>query len=269
MNGGKLDVFLGFMNNKHKIYEVENDIKIEKLKDQFIKNEHLQEKNININKNSLIFKDHLKNINLKNELSLSDYNIQTGDTIDVEYIPKITNHINLDNFIKYLKENYTEYQQIILSLFSKNLLTHPDEPNIEIDQQIKFDKIRPESLEVIIILIDFDFFKNDINSCQIYDLINLVEESGYGKYIKKYIKPEGTEFVLNDRNPIIERYREYFIKCNSKKDIINKKITWYLLEYTMVNKNINIMGKEMPEDVAFAILNNDMIDKIEVLGYSE
>jgi hypothetical protein len=269
MNGGKLDIFLGFIGNEHKVYEVENDITIEKLKEQFIENEHLQEKIDNIDKNSLIFKNRLKHNILQNDLSLFDYNIENGNTIDAEYIPKVINHINLKSFIDYLKENYIEGQQIILSLFSKNLLAHPDNPNIEIDQQIKFDKIRPESSEIIIILIDFDFFQNNINSCQIYDLIYLVEESGYGKYIKKYIKPKGTEFILNDKNPLIERYREYFIKCNSKKDIINKKITWYILKYTMSNKNINIFGKEMPEDVAIAILNNDMQDKIEVLGYSE
>jgi len=271
MNGGKLDVYLGFIGNNHTRYEVENDITVQKLKEKFIENEHLQEKISNINKDSLIFKNHLTHINLQNEISLSEYGIKTGHTIDADYIPEVINNINLYDFIKYIKDTYIKGQQIILSLFSKNLLSHPDNPNIEIDQQIKFDKIGPESSEVIIILIDFDFFEierhNEIG--QIYNLVNLDENPIDDEYIRIYIKPEGTKFILNYGNPIIKRYKEYFENCNLKDYFIHKKITWYILKYTMSNKNINIFGKEIPEDVADAILKNDMKDKIEVLGYSE
>jgi len=240
---------------------------IEKLKEQFIENEHLREKKYNFDKNSLIFKDHLKHINLQNNLLLSDYDIKDGNTIDADYIPKVINHINLDNFIRYLRENYNKEQQIILSLFSKNLLAHLDEPYVEIDQQLKFNKIKPDKSEIIIILIDFDFFERDNEIGQIYNLVNLLEEPLNDKYIRKYIKPENKEFSINESNPIIERYRKYFGDCNTKDFFINKKITWYILKYTMSNKNINILGKEMPEDVAIAISRNDMIDKIEILGY--
>jgi hypothetical protein len=269
--GGNLDIFLGFIGNKHKVYEVENDITIEKLKEKFIENEHLQEKTNNINKNSLIFRDHLKHINLKNNLSLSDYDIKTGDIIDVEYIPKVINHINLESFITYLKENYIEGQQIILSLFSKNLLTHPEDLNIEIDQQVKINKIKPESSEIILILIDFEFFEieKDNELGQIYNLVDLINEPLNNEYIRKYIKPKDTKFIINKSNPIIERYSKYFEYCNSKDYFVDKKITWYILKYTMANKNIIMFGKEIPEDVTTSILKNDMQDKIEVLGYSE
>jgi len=271
MNGGKLDIFLGFIGNEHKVYKVENDITIEKLKEQFIENEHLQEKNDNIDKNSLIFKNRLKHNILQNDLSLFDYNIENGNTIDAEYIPKVINNINLNSFIGYLKENYIEGQQIILSLFSKNLLAHQENTDIEINQQIKIDKIRPESSEIIIILIDYDFFeiKRDNEIGQIYNLVNLLEEPVHNEYIRKYIKPENKEFSINKSNPIIERYRKYFEYCNTKDYFIDKKITWYILKYTMAGKNTNIFGKEMPEDVATSIIINDMQDKIEVLGYSE
>jgi hypothetical protein len=271
MNGGKLDIFLGFIGNEHKVYEVENDITIEKLKEKFIENEHLREKIDNINKNSLIFKDHLKPINLENNLSLSDYGIKNGNTINAEYIPKVINHINLEFFIGYLKKNYIEGQQIILSLFSKNLLAHPENTDIEINQQVKIDKIRPESSEIILILIDFDFFKIERYNemAQIYNLVNLIEEPQHNEYIRKYIKPKDTKFIINKSNPIIERYIKYFEYCNSKDYFIDKKITWHILKYTMSGKNTNIFGKEMPEDVAISITRNDMQDKIEVLGYSE
>ena len=67
MIGGKIDIFLGFIDNEHKIYEVENDITIKKLKEIFIEKEKLQEK---INIDSLILKNKKNHINLKNELNL-------------------------------------------------------------------------------------------------------------------------------------------------------------------------------------------------------
>jgi hypothetical protein len=262
INGGEKTINFKYENKTYEEKVDENKI-IQSITDEFITQHHLQGNN----KDYLLnYKD--KTLNQQNKLN--DYGINNYDKINIIkfnivspfYRPHILNYL-----IKKLSDEFIEGQQIMISLFSGNLSTHQGN-EVEINQQIKFDKIDPNASEIIIILFDLIFFTEEYDDLQLYNLVILnneelqdLENEDDNQYIKKYTKNKNDNFTLNIKNPHIEKYRKYFDKYN-KDDKINKKISWYILRYADT-------GKHPYSDFVKYIMKYNMEDKINIFGYSE
>jgi hypothetical protein len=270
MLGGERIIFIRYQAiEKSEEIKVPNETTINELIDLFITKNHLDGSNDNY---TILYKSMFLD-STKRDMTLLDLDIQNYDTLILKNKVLITSNPNhnphiINYLMSKLRHEFKHGQQIIISMMSANLKTHSG-TEVEISQQIKFDRINPDSTEIIIILYDQIFFDPRADLYQLYNLVNLTHEplpdlpnDSDNFFIRKYVKPADSLFVLNDTNSELEKYREYFNAYNSDKTRINKKITWYILKYYDPGKG------EISDFKRFAIKYN-MVDQIQILGYSQ
>ena len=258
MLGGGFSIFLRF----DKIYEVtvNPEDTIENVIILFIKASGIDGE----------FKIIYKGKELESQRTVTDYNIVKDETLIINNKIRrqrtVQNIYLLEYLFNKLKTEYAEGQQIMISTMSANQKTHRG-GELDISQQIKFHRINPDAREIIIILYDSSFFIPEAEQDQLYSLVDLIQQpledlpkAIDSKLIRKYIKPRDTLFVINETNPNKDIYREYFTIYNSDHHRINKKITWYIMNY-FSSSDLN--------EFKYLIDKYTMTDKIELLGYNE
>ena len=194
--------------------------------------------------------------------NLSFYKIENLSTIQISRIIKIeinprANELFL-NVIQKLITDYNENTQIILSMFSKNILSK-DRNFVEINQQLKLDRIIDDKKIINIIIYDYNFFKPtpirdmisegnpeeitfkgidipdpdyELENAQIYGLAKLKYEipnvesfiESDKLLLRKYKKNAGEDMTFISRYNIY--YNQYIKDINLK--LKNKEVNWYI-----------------------------------------
>ena len=276
----------------------------------FIKDEGSQTKTIDIDENSLV--SDIQTIyqvkfGIKQELlirylgrildktkNLSFYKIENLSTIYISRIIKIEMNPRANelfsNVIQKLIIDYNENTQIILSMFSKNILSK-DRNFVEINQQLKINKINDDKKIINIILYDSNFFiptpirdiilegnpeeitfkgigipdpDYELENAQIYGLAKLKYEipkiesfiESDKMLLRKYKKDAGEDITFISRYNIY--YNQYIKDINLK--LKNKEVNWYILQ---------LSSGEFGEDIRETVKRLGGDGKVEIYGYDQ
>ena len=276
----------------------------------FIKDEGSQTKTIDIDENSLV--SDIQTIyqvkfGIKQELlirylgrildktkNLSFYKIENLSTIYISRIIKIEMNPRANelfsNVIQKLITDYNENTQIILSMFSKNILSK-DRNFVEINQQLKINKINDDKKIINIILYDSNFFiptpirdiilegnpeeitfkgigipdpDYELENAQIYGLAKLKYEipkiesfiESDKMLLRKYKKDAGEDITFISRYNIY--YNQYIKDINLK--LKNKEVNWYILQ---------LSSGEFGEDIRETVKRFGGDGKVEIYGYDQ
>jgi len=151
---------------------------------------------------------------------------------DIEGVRKLS--ILFNNLINKVNLDATEI------IVSNNSFNVTDVVKKNIIQQWQPNYIDPNKKETVIILWDFAFFNPlcEESKRQFYDFINVKEVNNefQGK-IKTFIKEKNQPIVLKDN--LSEEKINYFKELENfieKKNLVKKKITWYVVNFTDTEK---------------------------------
>jgi len=299
-----------YLNLKDMIKQKYLNLKGGKMIQLFIKDEGSQTKTIDIDENSLV--SDIQTIyqvkfGIKQELlirylgrildktkNLSFYKIENLSTIYISRIIKIEMNPRANelfsNVIQKLITDYNENTQIILSMFSKNILSK-DRNFVEINQQLKINKINDDKKIINIILYDSNFFiptpirdiilegnpeeitfkgigipdpDYELENAQIYGLAKLKYEipkiesfiESDKMLLRKYKKDAGEDITFISRYNIY--YNQYIKDINLK--LKNKEVNWYILQ---------LSSGEFGEDIRETVKRFGGDGKVEIYGYDQ
>ena len=299
-----------YLNLKDMIKQKYLNLKGGKMIQLFIKDEGSQTKTIDIDENSLV--SDIQTIyqvkfGIKQELlirylgrildktkNLSFYKIENLSTIFISRIIKIEMNPRANelfsNVIQKLITDYNENTQIILSMFSKNILSK-DRNFVEINQQLKINKINDDKKIINIILYDSNFFiptpirdiilegnpeeitfkgigipdpDYELENAQIYGLAKLKYEipkiesfiESDKMLLRKYKKDAGEDITFISRYNIY--YNQYIKDINLK--LKNKEVNWYILQ---------LSSGEFGEDIRETVKRLGGDGKVEIYGYDQ
>jgi len=299
-----------YLNLKDMIKQKYLNLKGGKMIQLFIKDEGSQTKTIDIDENSLV--SDIQTIyqvkfGIKQELlirylgrildktkNLSFYKIENLSTIYISRIIKIEMNPRANelfsNVIQKLITDYNENTQIILSMFSKNILSK-DRNFVEINQQLKINKINDDKKIINIILYDSNFFiptpirdiilegnpeeitfkgigipdpDYELENAQIYGLAKLKYEipkiesfiESDKMLLRKYKKDAGEDITFISRYNIY--YNQYIKDINLK--LKNKEVNWYILQ---------LSSGEFGEDIRETVKRLGGDGKVEIYGYDQ